>query len=308
MRGPRLLTVVERTGQALCLVVPAVTASGTIVWWWWAAPAGVALAGYYLLWVRYLRVRTPDLLYRAAGVLPVPMAVLPVVVFLAAGAWLGNPWIAASAVVLAAGHIPASMRVARAVEAATRVDLWWLPVGAGGRVVAHTSGWWEWWRAWRERRRPQPLFHSALEVFVDGRRHVIEMTPAWGQPVGERGVVAVGPVGRRPLGRFRLFRYEVRCWEGGELPDRAYAVDSPVSMLLPPTTAHSLIAAVGAVPPLTWGAQQPRTGDMWNSNSLISWLLTTSGVDATRYAPPVAGRAPGWVAGIAVAKAAAPTP
>jgi hypothetical protein len=132
----------------------------------------------------------------------------------------------------------------------------------------------------------------------------------WGElpPVGERGIVAVGPVGRRPLGRFRLFRYEVRCWQDGEIPDRAYAVDSPVAIVLPAATARALIGAVGAVPPLTWGAEQRRTGDMWNSNSLISWLLTISGVDATRYAPPAAGRAPGWAAGIAVAKAAAPTP
>lgn len=42
------------------------------------------------------------------------MAILPVVVFLASAAWLSNPWIAAAAVILAVGHIPAALLIARA--------------------------------------------------------------------------------------------------------------------------------------------------------------------------------------------------
>ena len=79
--------------------------------------------------------------------------------------------------------------------------LWWLPVGAGGRVVVHTSGWWEWYRAWREHRRPAPLFHAALEVTAGDTRYVIEMAPAWGGPAGPRGV----PQSKQGLGSiFRL--------------------------------------------------------------------------------------------------------
>jgi hypothetical protein len=40
-----------------------------------------------------------------------------------------------------------------------------------------------------------------------------------------------------------------------------------------------------------------RTGEMWNSNSLISWVLASSGHDLTGVAPPGDGRAPGWDAG-----------
>ena len=41
-----------------------------------------------------------------------------------------------------------------------------------------------------------------------------------------------------------------------------------------------------------------RIGDMWNSNSVISWLLLATGLPAEEIRPPDGGRAPGWRAGI----------
>jgi hypothetical protein len=40
---------------------------------------------------------------------------------------------------------------------------------------------------------------------------------------------------------------------------------------------------------------------MWNSNSIVAWLLTRSGLDAASIRPPAVGRAPGWLAGVVVA-------
>jgi hypothetical protein len=40
---------------------------------------------------------------------------------------------------------------------------------------------------------------------------------------------------------------------------------------------------------------------MWNSNSLTSWLVACSGLDAARVELPAGGRAPGWDAGLVVA-------
>ena len=151
-----------------------------------------------------------------------------------------------------------------------RIDVWWLPVGAGGHVVIHTSRWWELIQARKGRRAPRPLFHAALEVFVGDVPHLIEMAPAWGVPGPSRGVVATGPVGVRWLGRSRFFRSEVRCWADGILPDRASAVDSPVSFPLAEGEAQSLLSRVGTVPRLTWGRDTLGCGDMWNSNSLVS--------------------------------------
>ena len=113
---PWPLNWLERIGQALCLVIPAITAAGTLVWVW-SVPALLALAGYYALWARYLRrgQRAGDL-YAPVWRVPVPMAILPVIVFLAAAGWLANPWIGVAGIVLAAGHIPSALIIARAVN------------------------------------------------------------------------------------------------------------------------------------------------------------------------------------------------
>src|SRR4051812_4512715 len=184
------------------------------------------------------------------------------------------------------------------------ITLWWLPVGAGGHVVKHTSHWWEVLAALRDARAPQPLFHSALEVVTHGQRYLVEMAPDWGGPKEtDRGVVATGPVGLRAGGRCRLFRYQVRCWHNGDLPDRNWAVGGPVIVTHDEATAQSLLRRVPEVPHLTWGRQVPATNDMCNSNSLVSWLLAGVGVPVGNLPPPMGGRAPGWIAGIAVAAA-----
>ena len=182
------------------------------------------------------------------------------------------------------------------------VVLWWIPVGAGGHVVRHTSRWWELVHAAIERRAPQPLFHAALEVTVDGTRFAIEMAPAWGGPAAtDRGVVRTGPVGLRVLGRWRTFRYEVRCWRGGVIPDQRWASGGPTMLADEPRVARALVGQIRDVPSRTWGRTVGSTGDMWNSNSLVSWLIATVGLDPSGVVPPDGGRAPGWQAGLAIA-------
>jgi hypothetical protein len=183
------------------------------------------------------------------------------------------------------------------------IVLWWLPVGAGGHVVRHTSRWWELLDAHRAHRPPRPLFHAALEVTSDGQRYVIEMGPQWAGPKGQdRGVIVTGPVGLPALGRSTLFRYEVRCGRDGSLPDRDWAVGGPVTVADDQGTAQTLLRRIHDVPVLTWGRQVPPTEDMWNSNSLVSWLLAVSGVvPVADLLPPDGGRAPGWAAGLALA-------
>jgi len=51
-----------------------------------------------------------------------------------------------------------------------------------------------------------------------------------------------------------------------------------------------------------WGRDELDAGEMWNSNSLISWLLVRAGIRVDAIRPPQDGRAPGWEAGIAVAR------
>jgi hypothetical protein len=47
---------------------------------------------------------------------------------------------------------------------------------------------------------------------------------------------------------------------------------------------------------------------MWNSNSLIAWLLVSAGVEIGQVSLPAGGRAPGWDAGVAVARRDLPPP
>lgn len=183
------------------------------------------------------------------------------------------------------------------------VDVLWLPLGAGDTLglVRRSGRAYEALVAGLERRTRADLYHSALEVCLDGTRFAVEMAPVWSSSESPRGVVREGPVGLPWLGRSRLFRYEVRCWPGGLVPDADAAVDSPQRLSEDPRRARRLLELVPSFPAVTWGRDELRTGEMWNSNSLTSWLLARSGHDTTRLAPPRGGRAPGWTAGLVVA-------
>jgi hypothetical protein len=182
----------------------------------------------------------------------------------------------------------------------TGVDLYWLPLGAGGHSVRLNGRVFEAVAAGLERRRACDLYHSALEVRASQGRFVIEMTPIQAGDA-ERGVVAEGAVGARAAGRFRLFRYEVRRWRDGVIPDVAEAVESPHLLSEDPERAQRLLELVPHVPRPVWGRDELRTGEMWNSNSLISWLIARSGLDVESIQPPAGGRAPGWQAGLVIA-------
>lgn len=154
-----------------------------------------------------------------------------------------------------------------------------------------------------QRRPPQALFHAALEVTADGVGYVIEVAPIPdGNGARDRGVVLEGPVGARWAGRLRVFRYELRRWPGGEIPDRAWAVDSPQRLAADEATAARVLGLVPQVPVLVWGRDELGVGDMWNSNSVVSWLLVRAGLDVASVAPPAGGRAPGWRAGMVAAQ------
>jgi len=184
------------------------------------------------------------------------------------------------------------------------VDLLWLPLGAGDTsgLVRWSGRAYEAISAHREHRSCRDLYHSALEVRLDDNWYAVEMTPAWGlTPDVDRVVVVTGSVGLPGLGRSRLFRYEVHSWRGGAIPDAADAVGGPRRLSTKREHARSVLDLLPRFPARTWGRDELATGDMWNSNSLTSWLLLRSGLDARHIGPPQNGRAPGWSAGLAVA-------
>ena len=152
------------------------------------------------------------------------------------------------------------------------VDLLWLPLGAGGHVVRWNGRIYEWLSARREHRAALDLYHAGLMLHFGDITYAIEMGPVWNVSADDRGVVCEGPVGARWLGRFRIFRYEVRCWAGGNIPDIAEAVDGPVRTTDDPEIVEGVLRMLRGVPSLTWGRDELRTGEMWNSNSLVAWV------------------------------------
>ena len=183
------------------------------------------------------------------------------------------------------------------------VELYWLPLGAGGWFVRLNGRLWEAIHARREHRRPLDLYHTALVVQVPEGRYVVEN--CWPIPDADgpaRGVLVEGPVASRRLGRWRVFRYEVRCWPDGTIADASAAVASPQLLSQDPAVARRLLALVGSLPAPVWGRDELGTGGMWNSNSVIALLLAQAGLATDAIRPPAGGRAPGWQAGLAVAR------
>ena len=183
-----------------------------------------------------------------------------------------------------------------------RVDLYWLPLGAGGHSVRLNGVVFEAVVARLERRTACDLYHSALVVRAPSGRFVIEQAPVRDNDGAKRGVVAEGPVGSRLAGRYRIFRYEVRRWRDGVIPDIGEAVESPQQLTGDPLLAQRVVDLVPTVPSLVWGRDESRAGEMWNSNSLTSWLIARSGLHVESVHPPAGGRAPGWQAGLVVAR------
>lgn len=190
-----------------------------------------------------------------------------------------------------------------ATEPRAAVDLYWLPLGAGGHFVRMNGRIYEALAARRGKRSRRDLYHSALIVTMPAGTFVIEQS--WPIPSGDkkqRGVVAEGPVGTERARSLRFLRYEVRRWRDGVIADLDEAVESPQRLTDDVILAERVLELVPEVPTPVWGRDEVRASEMWNSNSLISWLIARAGLDIDAVQPPAGGRAPGWDAGVIVAR------
>ena len=94
------------------------------------------------------------------------------------------------------------------------------------------------------------------------------------------------------MGRLRVFRYEVRRWRDGVIADADEAVASPRRLSGDPLQAHRLLELVGSLPTPVWGRDELGTGEMWNSNSVVAWLLARAGLPVDDITPPGPAAAP----------------
>jgi hypothetical protein len=200
------------------------------------------------------------------------------------------------------GTLAASLRTVMHTPLTAAVDLYWMPLGAGGHSVRFNGRVFEAIEAARQHRQRCDLYHAALVVELDGDRYTIEIAPSPDAEEASRGVVATGAVGSRYVGWLRLFRYEIRCWRGGSIPDLRQAVGGPRRLTSDPRVARLLLDLVATVPRPVWGRDELKAGEMWNSNSVIAWLIANAGLSTDLLRPPPRGRAPGWFSGVEVAR------
>jgi hypothetical protein len=178
------------------------------------------------------------------------------------------------------------------------LELYWIPLGADTTVVRLSGRVYETITAALGRRPRCDLYHAALVASRGDIRITVEVAPVPDDDGRERrGVVGDGPVGSALLGRWRVFRYEIRRWSGGSIPDLRHAVDSPRLLSTDPVEIAGALEQLAQVPTPVWGRDELGLGEMWNSNSVIAWTLASSGLLSADLTPPRGGRAPGWEAG-----------
>lgn len=105
--GNILLTVMERAGQVGFIIIPIISYSyfSGIAFNIFTGIMIFSAIMYYGLWIRYfVRGREFYLLFKPLGVIPVPMAVFPIIYMLFSAIWLRHMWLGAAAVIFAVGH------------------------------------------------------------------------------------------------------------------------------------------------------------------------------------------------------------
>ena len=191
----------------------------------------------------------------------------------------------------------------------TAVDLYWLPLGAHGCSVRSKGRVFEAYAARRQKRPARELCIAVLEVTLGSDRFVIETTPVRSDCAAHDGALQ-GPMWGLParLGRSPLLRYEVRRSSDCLIPEDPDAASGPRCVGRKEANARNLLGLVPQIPDLTWGRDQLGAGDAWNSNLMVAWLLGRSGHHVRDVVPPPRCRAPGWAAGLALARARADHP
>ena len=181
------------------------------------------------------------------------------------------------------------------------VLLYWLPLGVGWPFRAAQRAC---LRGVQRQAFPSTTLRSVSLGVGDPNAigyFTVDMTPVPNARPWERGVVAEGAVGTNWARPPRVFRYEVRLWGDGTIPDLRYAVRSPIRV-----DGRSRHHDCGRLPFASrgdpdLGCDELQAGEMWSCNSIISWVLTSAGANLDAFSVPLGGRAPGWQAGVTVA-------
>jgi hypothetical protein len=110
-----IFTALERVGQIGCLALLVISKNNSIDLW--LIPAAICVICYYGLWIRYaVTGRDFGALFKPL-IIPIPMAVLPILAFGFTALWSGSLWLAATDALFAAGHITNSLNTYKYIKA-----------------------------------------------------------------------------------------------------------------------------------------------------------------------------------------------
>ena len=181
------------------------------------------------------------------------------------------------------------------------VDLYRLPLGASGHSVRLNGRLFEAVAARVQHRRMFDLDHAALEVRL-GTERFRDRTGSDSRRARRAARCRRGRAGRRALGGADAHP-SLRGAALARRSDRRHRLScgQPSQADHDPDVARRLWQSAADLPTPVWGRDELGTGEMWNSNSVISWLITRSGLDVDSIRPPAGGRAPGWQAGVVLA-------
>jgi len=157
------------------------------------------------------------------------------------------------------------------------VDLYWLPLGAGGHFVRINGRAYETVAARMARRPACALYHSALEVRLDSERFVIEMAPIFDAPPSS---AASSPKGRSAHAGPDAPGCFATASDGGLTDASPTSTRRSTALTDQRAIARRVLDLVAQVPTPVWGRDELQTGGMWNSNSVIAWLVVRSGIDS----------------------------
>ena len=181
------------------------------------------------------------------------------------------------------------------------LDLYWIPLGAGGHSVRFNGKIFEALQAARERRPRRDLYHAALSSTsaATATRSSLRRRPTADE--SSRGVVVTGAVGSRLWAGSACSATRFAAVAVGRSRTSTTRSVARARLSEDPAAVRRLLDLVSEVPALVWGRDEVGAGEMWNSNSVIAWLIARAGLPVGGLAPPACGRAPGWSSGVALA-------
>lgn len=121
IKAPGIIySLTERIGQICCiflLIVSEIKFETTPINIWFILMT-ICTVIYYGLWIRfYVHGRSFLVLFKSLGVIPIPMAIFPVLAFGFAAIWGKSIWIGISVILLAIGHFTVSWNTYKYMKA-----------------------------------------------------------------------------------------------------------------------------------------------------------------------------------------------